>query len=279
MIERLETRRHFAVVEMRGSSLAIEGTEQADDIALAEGAPEENLLRVTLNGQDYDFPRDQVTQINVSTLAGADSIIIGSLDIPTNIRGGKGDDTISGGDADDVLDGQGGFDYVFGRNGNDTITGGLQGDEMIGGAGDDYLLAGSSGDNDDTVSGGPGRDTVDYSARTSGLHISVEVDPNPLLVVDSIYPDVEVIIGGQGNDTITNATRFGITLIGGPGNDTIRGGSGNDTLIGGAGLDVLYGYGGRDHFVLDDGEADTAFGGSGGDSAEDDGLDVLNEIP
>jgi len=277
MIERLETRRLFAV-ELRGSSLAVEGDDGADLISFAE-SPSNNTLSVFYNLQQFDFARDQVTQINVSTLAGPDYIVIGSINIPTNIRSGKGDDTISGGDADDVLDGQGGFDYVFGRNGNDLITGGLQGDEMIGGAGDDMFYAGSTGDNDDTVTGGPGRDTVDYSTRTSGIHVSVEVDPNPLLVVDSIYPDVEVIIGGQGSDTITNATRFGIELRGGPGNDTIRGGSGNDTLVGGSGTDLLYGYGGRDLMQINDGAADTAFGGSGGDSADADEFDVLNEIP
>lgn len=280
MVQRLEPRRLLdGVIEMRGASLAIEGTEFADSIEFARGAPEENLIRVLFNGNWHEFQRDKVTQINISTLAGPDLIIIGPLDIPTNIRGGRGDDTISGGDADDVLDGQGGFDYVFGRSGADVITGGLQGDEMIGAAGDDYFFAGSSGDNDDTVTGGPGHDIVDYSARTSGIHLSVETEPNPSLVTDSIYPDVEVIIGGQGNDTIINATRFGIELRGGPGNDTIRGGSGNDTLVGGPGLDLLHGFGGRDHFVLDDGQADTAFGGSGGDSADADGLDVLSEIP
>jgi Ca2+-binding RTX toxin-like protein len=264
---------------MRGASLAIEGTEFDDSIEFARGAPEENLLKVLFNGTWYQFQRDKVTQINISTLAGPDTIILGPLDISANVRGGRGNDTISGGNADDVLDGQGGFDYVFGRNGHDLITGGLQGDEMIGGGGDDVFYAGSTGDNDDTVTGGPGHDIVDYSGRTSGIHVSVETEPDPETVVDSIYPDVEVIIGGQGNDTIINATRFGIELRGGPGNDTIRGGSGNDTLIGGPGRDLLYGYGGRDHFSLDDGQADTAFGGSGGDSADADALDVLSEIP
>lgn len=277
MIERLEVRRLFAV-EIRGSSLAIEGDDGADLISLAE-SKSTNTLSVFYNSQQFSFPLDSIQQINVSTLAGPDYIVIGSLAIPTNIRSGKGDDTISAGDADDIIDGQGGFDYVFGRGGSDRITGGLQGDEMIGGAGDDEFLAGSSGENDDTVTGGPGKDLVDYSARSSGIVVSVETEPNPALVVDSIYPDVEVVIGGQGHDTITNATRFGIELRGGPGNDTIRGGSGDDTLVGGPGIDLLYGFGGRDHLDLVDGESDIGLGGSGGDSADADDLDVLSEVP
>ena len=76
-------------------------------------------------------------------------------------------------------------------------------------------------------------------------------------------------IGGKGNDSITiDETNGAITipaiLIGGNGNDTLTGGSGNDILIGGNGNDVLSGGAGNDRIIGGNGD-DVENGGDGND--------------
>ena len=85
--------------------------------------------------------------------------------------------------------------------------------------------------------------------------------------------------GGAGNDTVDAASQFNrlvsLNLIGGDGNDFVRGGVGNDRIDGGNGNDILYGLGGADLVIggagndrLDggnDGLIDSLFGGTGSD--------------
>jgi len=92
---------------------------------------------------------------------------------------------------------------------------------------------------------------------------------------DSIMFDVEMVIGGAGNDTIdaTHAGTIAHQLFGMSGDDTLiigpastasnllYGGPGNDHLVGGSGTDTLYG-GDDDDFVA---------GGPGNDTIDGDG--------
>ena len=280
MIERLESRRLLSVTFDRGV-ITILGTTGPDSVEVAEGAPEENLIRIVYNAQQFDFPRDQVVRIDASLSDGPDLFIAGSIDVAVHVKGGRGDDSLSGGDADDTLLGEGGFDYIFGRAGDDSLVGGIQNDLILGAAGDDWIVPYSFGTGDDTISGGAGFDTIDYSGNDNGVYVSIEPNPDEQVVEDVIRPDVERVIGSNSNDTMINLTKRGMIFEGGPGNDTLIGGSGNDTLIGGPGLDLLRGFGGADRFGVADGESDTVFGGSGSDTLLDDAdlSDLLSEIP
>ena len=78
------------------------------------------------------------------------------------------------------------------------------------------------------------------------------------------------IDAGPGRDIITVQTAegvvnpAGVTVHGGPGDDSIVGGSGDDTLLGGQGRDYLDGGAGND--ILDGGRGkDTIYGGPGDD--------------
>ncbi|MFN4243354.1 MAG: hypothetical protein ACK4PI_08965 [Tepidisphaerales bacterium] len=72
------------------------------------------------------------------------------------------------------------------------------------------------------------------------------------------------MFGNGGNDNLrTNAIVRSI-LVGGPGNDTLRGGRGDDILVGGGGRDTLIGGAGNDILRADDGN-DTLLGGPGDD--------------
>ncbi len=145
--------------------------------------------------------------------------------------GTAGDDTISDADTD------------FGRNpvivlgeGNDSVS-----------LGDGYQDSLDSL----TVCGGSGDDSLEVTEYIGG-HASVTLD------------------GGFGDDFVGNNSGLNnsdlarMTLIGGEGNDVLRGGNGNDVQEGGRGDDSIYGVGGRDK--MDGGTGnDSLFGQRGSD--------------
>ncbi len=75
------------------------------------------------------------------------------------------------------------------------------------------------------------------------------------------------IQGSSGNDSITvdASVTLGVSIQGGPGDDTITGGSGNDTLCGGQGSDSISGDQGDDSIKGGAGD-DTLCGGKGNDT-------------
>ena len=109
---------------------------------------------------------------------------------------------------------------IFGQDGDDTISGGR---------GQDFM------------SGGPGFDTADYSARAIGVRVGIGVasdDGEGGGEGDNVQTDIERVLGGSGDDVLRG--RGGNdTLVGNGGNDTLIGLGGNDTLLGGEGDDTL----------------------------------------
>ena len=155
------------------------------------------------------------------------------------LNGGTGSDTISAdggwGTGDpypgpDVLMGGAGFDTITGGPGNDTIWGGDNADTISAGAGNDFIDPGLGSD---TVAGGPGIDTVSYLGRNYPIRVTEDGLANDGDTArsedDNIEADVEVLIGGNANDT----------LIGGPGDNVLIGGPGNDVLDGGGGMNTV----------------------------------------
>jgi len=170
------------------------------------------------------------------------------------------------GEADNVSHG---VEVVIGSSFNDRIVGVTSplavvfpAEQLIGGPGDDQLIAGHSaarsallgGEGNDLLVGahqpndfvgGPGFDTVDYSARTDNLHITLDNRPNDGGVFnstthptegDNVRADVERVIGGSGDDTIIGPALFVTSLttadaLHAAAPITFEGGAGNDTLI------------------------------------------------
>lgn len=131
------------------------------------------------------------------------------------VRGGQGNDTL---DARQVLESLT-LLQLFGEAGNDTLGGGLGNDAFVGGDGTDLLAEVGSGNLvlTDAQLSGHGSDTID---------VSVEA----------------IKLTGNGGDDVLDAsafTRFGVTLDGASGNDTLIGGAKNDSLIGGTGADEV----------------------------------------
>ncbi|MCC6232526.1 MAG: M10 family metallopeptidase C-terminal domain-containing protein, partial [Verrucomicrobiales bacterium] len=172
---------------------------------------------------------------------GQDTVDLIGLQVPADVRGGSGDDTIKAGraggtyqgdDGNDTLSSEAatsgflGFGDTFrGGTGNDHLIGLEGADRLFGDEGDDVLEGGADndtlngGDGNDVLSGEDGRDTLNGD------------------------DGVDVLSGGEGNDE----------LHGGTGDDELSGGDGDDELVGNAGNDLLEGGLGKDVLVGDEG--------------------------
>lgn len=259
MFESLETRRLLSAA-LVGGNLTITGTVYPDRIEFARGTGTITVYETT-NGvtTPTQFNTAGMQKIIINAGNGADSIIMGKVTIPAEINGSGGNDNISAGGGNDTLHGEGGDDYLFGSDGRDLISGGTGADNMLGGG---------------------GLDTVDYKVRTKDLHIGLgtAADDGEVGEKDNVRTDLEIVIGGSGNDYIMTNSGRAVQFYGGPGNDTLIGGSGTDILDGEAGNDLCIGQGGADIFQSKDGSIDTLKGGSGKDSTTNDVSDVLESI-
>ena len=157
-----------------------------------------------------------------------------------NVVGGAGDDTIVGSASDNVLDGDAGNDTISGGIGNDTLKGGDGNDTLNGDAGDDTFDEGAATNGGDAFHGGAGVDTVSYLARTNDLTVVMDgiTGSGEAAEGDVVSVDVENVVGGAGNDTLTGNAADNY-LEGSGGTDTLFGLAGDDTLDGGAGADDL----------------------------------------
>ncbi|KAA1421396.1 hypothetical protein F0U44_03605 [Nocardioides humilatus] len=179
-----------------------------------------------------------------------------------NLLGGSGDDVLIGGDGGEALLGGSGDDVLIGGDGNEFLIAGESGDDILrggdgvdaltGNAGDDELYGGDHGDflegglDSDVIDGGPGVDTTSYDGRVSGVVASIG---------GGVGDDGSKQDGPTGErDTIANNVE---NLIGGLANDTLTGNADDNQLTGGLGADTLLGLGGTDLLKALDGVKDT----------------------
>lgn len=194
------------------------------------------------------------------------------VNVPMTVEGGEGGDFVWAGPNSDVLRGGPGADSLTGNAGNDTLDGGF---------GADYLEGGADGD------------LVSYAARTEVIEIDFTVtgpsprphgssNDGPAGARDHIRT-VETVVGGSGNDVMKGGADP-VTLRGAAGNDNLTGGSAGETLDGGDGGDTLDARGGWDTVLggtgadsveARDGAADTVDCGPDSDSAAADGIDSV----
>jgi hypothetical protein len=165
-----------------------------------------------------------------------------------------------------LLGGSGADDLIDGLDAS-TLAGGPGVDRLSGGAGDDRFFGFDFGDAveaadrddaaSDVVDGGAGTDTVDYRARRKDLDVTL-AGPQPgggEMGEHDRVQDVEVILGGRGDDRIVGSSAAD-RVEGNGGADRLRGGGGDDELIGGLGADDLRGGRGDDRLGTGLGRAD-----------------------
>ncbi len=157
--------------------------------------------------------------------------IVGSNE-DNRLFGRGADDYLNGVDGDDYIDGGVGEDSIFGGNGNDTLLGGADRDVVRGNDGDDLFIEGE-GSGSDTYYGGIGFDTVSYATVTVGINVDLEDSQQEVkgdtIETDALY-DVENIIGGQGDDIMKGNNRDNwFSYV--SGFDTFDGRDGTDTAV------------------------------------------------
>lgn len=168
---------------------------------------------------------------------------------------------------------------IYGGGAGDKLVGGAGADALFGGIGHDWFDAGATPSGADTFDGGDGRDTIDYSARTAPLTITLSggADDGEGGEQADVSESVENVYGGQAKNQITGGSGDNWfwggpeddTLDGGPGDDMLSGAEGNDDLSGGAGNDTLWGDEGDDD--LNGGVDDDLLDGGGGKDTLDGG--------
>ena len=233
LVHALELRRLLSAT-LSGGGLAVTGTESNDVIVVAVVA---GRLVARVNGAAERFTRSSVARVVVVGAGGDDDIDVSDTALPALVRGGGGHDVIRGSASADRLLGDAGNDQLYGNGGDDRLDGGR-------GA--------------DLVAGGDGRDAGDYSTREAAVHVTVArggYDDGEAGERDNLRGDVEGVVGGAGDDSIT----------GWRGNDVLTGGAGDDEISGDGGEDTLNGDAGRDTIDGQDGD-DRLSGGSGNDT-------------
>jgi Ca2+-binding RTX toxin-like protein len=282
--ERLEDRRLLASASIEGDVLTITGDDNVHDLIQVmsiDGVQAvvsiENRVtgNLTFSGQ---FPLDQFNSIVIYGYGGHDQIYQ-SLNKPSRIYGGNGNDVIYGNEADDMIFGEmgndrlygfGGNDSIFGAVGHDTLDGGngvdslygdLGNDSLRGGSGIDYLW-GQKGDDTYYFSGNnlgndyltelayEGRDMLHFGSMSARVELNLATTANQTVSLWNGAPalrlqltqnsTVENVVGSNFDDNL-----FGNSLVnslsGGIGNDVLVGDTGGDTLDGGTGNDWLSG--------------------------------------
>ena len=235
-------------------TLLVTGTEASDSVLVRGGVnpgDQYGIVHITVNnGPEVGFDVTRFDRIEVRGLGANDHITFQNLNDskPCRADGGSGNDSIIGSDE------------------NDEFAGGSGNDSLDGGGGDDTLDGGTGAD---AIKGGGGNDTADYSLRTAALTIGIGTvaDDGEAGEGDNVYLDIETVLGGSGNDNI-RGRELNNLLVGNGGNDTLFGHYGNDTLMGGEGNDDL--DGGPD--------ADTLNGGNGTDKGKQSAADTLISI-
>jgi Ca2+-binding RTX toxin-like protein len=189
----------------------------------------------------------QVVNANLTLTLGASVV--------ENVTAGAGNDTITGNGSDNILIGGAGTDILIGNNGADTLNGGAGNDTLTGGAGNDtYVYNAGVAQGTDTLNDASGVDTLDFSS-TFALGVTVDLALTTAQTVQAANLTI----------TLNSATAFE-NVIGGGGNDVIRGNSIANVFTGGAGSDTLIGVGAGDsiseirdaNFLLVDLTASTA---------------------
>lgn len=171
-----------------------------------------------------------------------------------NLNGGAGTDVLIGSTSSNTIRGGAGSDYLWGGPAGACST--TQDVDVLNGEeGDDVfvplLAAGASAaDCRDTFNGGPGVDAVLYTFRTNAVTASANAGATSgeSGEGDTLGTDIEIVFGGQGNDTLAAGVRAA-WLFGCEGDDTLTGGTGDDVLVGGPGNDLMNGLAGSDRFV------------------------------
>jgi Ca2+-binding RTX toxin-like protein/LysM repeat protein len=280
----LKTLAELGITSINLTSATQSGLVNGGNEILATGTFVQN--GVTREAQAARFIANPVG--NTSTTTGTGTIVSaedGQSTYVSNITAGETIDVAQKG----VLNAYGniGNDNLIGDSHANWLAGGQGSDTFNAGAGDDVLII-DAADLQENIHAGDGFDMLQV-VGSEGVTINLaqaEVE----VAVGGTGDDVfigggrssvfvqsgdgnDIIIGGAANDALSGQN--GNDMIdGGAGNDVIRGGRGQDMLMGGAGDDII--EGGVDDDQISGGTGNDVLKGGQGDDAIDggDGIDI-----
>lgn len=174
----------------------VDGEDAANTIYVLEGGEGESLV-LYLGGSPVSLGSNceessqagfktcsGVTRVEIFAGGGNDSVA-SLIDVPAEIHGGPGFDTLFGGPNQDQLFGDEEEDLLYGMGGNDQLFGGPGNDRLSGGNG--------VGVDADEIFGGSDTDTVTYFAHTGPVSVSFDdvADDGLAGEGDDVASDVE----------------------------------------------------------------------------------------
>lgn len=239
-------------------------TSESGGISIALGAGSDRVTVLGTNEADVFHLGDDAGKV-VLDLSGDDRVDLTIDESPAIVisTGAKGDEVRADGAALGLSPVSLAL-ALYGGGSRDVLVGGAAADRLFGGIGNDWFDAGAAPAGGDVFDGGDGSDTIDFSARSKPLTISMGqgADDGEADEGADVSDSVENLYGGQSANTITGGSAANFiwggpeadVLDGGDGSDLLAGGDGDDTLRGGLGDDMLYGEAGDDE--LDGGSGD-----------------------
>lgn len=223
-------------------TLFVRGTDAGDAVTIT--APSAGVVRVILNGVSTDIT-DPVRQLDITLGEGANTFDSATINVPTTVIAGSGDDQIVTGNNEDRVRSGDGVDTVITNSGRDDIFLGGGDKTVDSGYGGGYVWT-SRVDGTDPISNIVVRGTgtrgdqswslilerAKVDVLLGGARASVRVYSNEDHLIDLSEVTGEVDLStGAGDDSILT----------GAGDDEIFAHSGNDTIRTGAGNDTVYG--------------------------------------
>ncbi len=166
------------------------------------------------------------------------------------IAGGTGVDTVTGPAVATTwtVDGANSGSVTVG-----TVSVVLSGVENLTGstASDEFIIAPTGTLSGNLIGGtGTGLNSIDYSTWTTGVVVNLATTTaGNATAITGTLTNIQIVTGGEGNDTLTGRATLATVLIGLGGNDVLIGGSQRDILFGGTGADILQGVGGDDLLI------------------------------
>ena len=138
---------------------------------------------------------------------------------------------------------------AYGSSGNDALTGDANANWLAGGMGSDSFSAGAV---DDVL-------LIDASDLQANIHAgagfdTVQIVGDEGVALNLAQAEVEVVVGGRGDDVLIGGGRANVFVEGGAGDDLIVGGAADDALSGDDGDDLI--DGGASDDLLDGGQGD-----------------------
>lgn len=253
--------------------LTLEGTAGNDVIDVAPGGI---FLDATLNGvRIAHVPFSDVQHIVVFAGGGNDSVTVErGIDLPAEIHGESGDDTLVGGDANDTLLGGSGNDHLVGAGGANTEIGAHGNDTLFSATATDNLLetrtplpsfgndsmVGGSGDDryqfDPSNLPAPVTDTVVELPNEGSDTIAMSgASDNPIEAEVSINLTSDSPIATAGNNLTVKTGAAGEAAnfegaIGDQGLSTLVGNAADNVLNDGGGMASMVGGQGNDRYVI-----------------------------